>query len=72
MSLQSPHAVASSKQGTSFRLTKAARAMLAAIAKREGIDKTDVIELLIRRKAEECALMAKGLPGAWIENQKED
>jgi hypothetical protein len=39
------------KQPTSFRLTENALTLLAALAKREGIDKTDVLEILIRERA---------------------
>jgi len=44
------------KQSTSFRLTPRALQLLAAVAKQEGIDKTDVMELLIRRRAEELKI----------------
>jgi hypothetical protein len=38
---------------TSFRLSEKALSLLGKLAERDGIDKTDVLEILIRNRARE-------------------
>jgi predicted DNA-binding protein len=38
---------------TSYRLTPEARRLLAALAERKGVNKTAVLEILIRKEAKE-------------------
>lgn len=51
----------SEKQATSFRLTLSALSLLAKIAEREGIDKTDVIEVVIRKEARALGIPMENL-----------
>lgn len=51
----------SEKQATSFRLTLGALSLLAKIAEREGIDKTDVIEVVIRKEARALGIPMENL-----------
>lgn len=46
-------------KGVSYRLTEEARLLLAEIAERQGISKTAVLELAIRKEARELGIELK-------------
>lgn len=47
------------KQATAFRLTKEARALLAAMASKYGISQAAIVELAVREKAEREKVSSK-------------